>query len=302
MITTINAEFESWMDARNHWIETQGRTATYFDLPCVPFHLLDTPAAYHANNQFDHLFPPLQILGSFDRIQENGDPLFKIADTKILLISLEPLKRLENNDFFNQYSFFFEDVPPGFDENSVGYGNHSVNQENYLNYQINYFHEFPMIFGFNSPHALGSNKYWRYIDCLANGFLGNNHLTSANWDSLANAIVDMPIIPLSSSNHRRFHFNDQIIQLINQKLAVLRPEKILVLGNGIHQNVEDLFQLTADHFVNPIQNGQHEVRVSQKELIQGINTRIYFRRFFSQGGGSYQDAYDLGLAISNVLV
>lgn len=300
MIATINAEFEFWINARNQWIESQGFAATYLNLPCIPFHLLDTPADYHTTNLFDHLFPPLQILGSFDRIHATGDIQFEITNTKILLISLEPLKRLA--DFFIQYSFFFEGVPLGFGRNSVGYGIHLVNQNNYLNYQINYFHEFPQIFGWESPYDNGGNRYWRYIDHLANGYLGNQQLSSPDWGSLANAIVDMPIIPLSSTNHHNFQLNNIITDLVNQKLAVLRPEKILVLGNGIENIVSNLFQINGDHFEAHFQNGNHVVRVAQKELINGINTKIYFRRFFSQGGGSYQDAYDLGLAIHNDLV
>jgi len=299
MRAIINTEFENWMDARNHWMETQGLTATYLNLNCVPFHLLDTPAAYHACNLFDQLFPPLQILGSFNRIRENGDIQFEITNTKILLISLEPLKRLE--DFFIQYRFFFNDVPQGFDRDSATYGDHQVNHENYLNYQMNYFHVFPGILEVPSPHARGSNRYWRYIDCLANGFLGNGHLRSNNWDSLTNAIVDMPLIPLSSPTHPRFDLNGQIADLVNQKLAVLRPENILVLGQNIHHIVEGLFHLTAGDFITPIQNGQHQVRVARKELLHGINTKIYFRRFFTRGG-SYQEAHDLGVAICNDLV
>lgn len=296
MRAIIEAEFENWVDAKNHWIETQGLNATYLNLNCVPFHLLDIPAAYHTDNRFDHLFPPLQILGSFQGIRENGEFHFEMANTKILLISLEPLKRLA--DFFSQYIFFFENVPHGFNLNSVDYGAHQINQENYFNYQINYFHEFPGILGLPSPHAHGGNRYWRYIDCLANGFLGNDHLIGDNWDSLANAIVDMPIIPLSSSKHNDFQLNE-IEGLVNQKLAVLRPQKILVLGDAIRHEVMDLFELENNQLEDFIQNGQHQVRVAQTELIPGINTRIYFRRFFSNAGGSYQDAYNLGVAISN---
>ncbi len=52
------------------------------------------------------------------------------------------------------------------------------------------------------------------------------------------------------------------------------------------------------HFVNAIHNGNYEISVYRREYAWGEYS-LYFRRFFSNGGGSYLDAFNAGNIISN---
>jgi hypothetical protein len=176
-------------------------------------------------------------------------------------------------------------------------GLHPLNLENYYNYQLNYFNIFPQIVGVESPHSIGSNRYWRYIDCLANGYLGNNNLRSQDWNSLINSVIDIPIIPLWARQHPGFQINNSIRNLFIKKINILKPKKILVLGISKMNLIMELMELTPENHVNTIQNGNHTISVFQKQYDWG-ECRVFFRRFFSNGGGSYDDAFQAGQIIS----
>ena len=281
MRNLIENELENWQNLKVGWIQSEGRSDTYLNLNVIPFNnLLD--GTYNTSNGYDLLLPPLQVLGNLDEVSSN----------KLMIISLEPLKTSRDLNIQNEY---FYDI--GNENYLEIFGLHPLNLENYYNYQLNYFNIFPQIVGVESPHSRGSNIYWRYIDCLANGYLGNNNLRSQDWNSLINSVIDIPIIPLWAKQHPGFQINNSIRNLFIKKINILKPKKILVLGISKMNLIMELMELTPENHVNTIQNGNHTISVFQKQYDWG-ECRVFFRRFFSNGGGSYDDAFQAGQIIS----
>lgn len=282
MINVIENELENWHNQKVAWIQSEGRSDTYLNLNVIPYeNLID--GNYNNLNGYDLLLPPLQVLGNIDEFSAN----------KLIIISLEPLKTSRDLNIQNEYFFGISN------ENYLEiFGLHPLILENYYSYQFNYFNIFPQIIGASSPHSRGSNKYWRYIDCLANGYLGNNNLRSNDWSSLINSVIDIPIIPLWAKNHPGFQINNSIRNLFIKKINILKPKKILVLGKSKMNLIMELMELNHDeHHVNTIQNGNYSIFIFQKQYDWG-ECKVFFRRFFSNGGGSYNDAFQAGQIIS----
>jgi hypothetical protein len=287
MNNLINTEIEQWLRIKNSWLENHGINDTYLNLNVIPFQYLNNPEQYHASNNYDLLLPPLQILGN---LEEN-------SNNKTLVISLEPLKT--DLDFLNQYNYFFG-LPIHYNvlNDFSNYGRHQLQIENYTSYQLNYFSVFSNMLGLASPHSPNSNKYWRYLDYFSNGFLGNQNLGSHNLETIGNAIIDMPIIPLWARRHPNFVNNININNLFLAKLNSIQPSKILVLGKSKIGLVRNYLGIGDDNFQLLAMNGNHPVYVSNLDMNWG-RLKIFYRRFFSNGGGSYNDAYDLGELIRN---
>lgn len=281
----INQQLNLWNDIRNQWYQNFGNAETYLNLPVIPFQGLQN-GSYHNSHLYDILLPPLQILGNTNENIEN----------KILIISLEPLKT--DRDLNRQYNYFFE-TPFGYQIDFETYGLHPLNEENYHAYQNNYFDVFPEIIDNPSPHSQGSNIYWRYIDCFANGYQRNIDLKSNDWLTLRNTIVDMPISPLWARRHPGFSVNNaHLIDLFIEKIQILRPRKILVLGSSKKETVMNLLELTENlNFLETFVNGNFEASVYSKDFEWG-ECKVIFRRFFSNGGGTYVDAFNLGSYVS----
>jgi hypothetical protein len=281
MIELIDNELSNWKMAKDNWLASGGNSMTYLELPVISFRLLNDINTYHKNARYDHLLPPLQVLGNLDK-EGNSE--------KLLIISLEPLKNM--SDFNLQYAYFFNLT-------NSSYGNNLLNYNNYLKYQIEYFRTFPNIINLPSPHARGSNKYWRYIDCLSNGYQNNPIMLSQNWDTLGNTIIDLPISPLWARSHPNFYPNQILTKLFIQKIKILKPKKILVLGKAKFDFIINLFNINVNNnFSLFSMNGNNPVYESNLNLNE-YQFKIYFRRFFSNGGGSYEDAYNLGNMICN---
>ncbi len=287
MINLINSEIDEWLRLKNSWLENHGNNITYLNLNVIPFQYLNNPEQYHSSNNYDLLLPPLQILGN----------LVDNACNKTLIISLEPLKT--DLDFNIQYNYFF-DQPNHYNvlNNFLNFGSHQLQIERYISYQMNYFNTFPNMIGLASPHVANSNRYWRYLDYFSNGILGNQNLGSENWETIGDAIIDMPIIPLWARKHPGFVDNLTIMNLFLTKLNLLQPRKILVLGKAKVHLVRNYLGIGDDNFQLLTMNGNHPVYVSNLNMNWGV-LQIYYRRFFSNGGGSYNDAYDLGTIIRN---
>ena len=285
MRNLIKQQIKAWSEIKSNWILNQGNGNTYLNLNVIPYNQLQN-GNYQLSTNYDMLLPPLQVLGNIDDNKMN----------KLLIVSLEPLKT--NIDLNKQYNYFFQ-TPDNYYIND-DYGSHELRQEKYINYQTHYFDVFPRMLGIDSPYSQGSNKYWRYIDHIANGYSGNDHQRSNNWETLKDCIIDVPISPLWARSHPRFKINNDLLRdLFIQRINILKPKKILVLGKSKIKSVLNYMELDENlHYVNVIQNGNHEISIYRRNYEWG-ECSLYFRRFFSNGGGSYLDAFNAGNIISN---
>jgi hypothetical protein len=201
-----------------------------------------------------------------------------------------------DRDLNKQYNYFFQ-TAENYIINDL-YGSHQLRLQEYINYQINYFDVFPAILEINSPYAVGGNRYWRYIDHLANGYSRNINFRSANWATLRDCIIDIPIVPLWARSHPNLNLNYNLLRdLFVQRINSLKPRKILVLGKSKFELIQNFMEL--DHnlnYVNTMQNGNYEISVYKRDYEWG-ECSIYFRRFFSNGGGTYSDAFEAGQII-----
>ena len=285
MINLINEQLTAWSEIKSNWLLNHGIGNTYLNLQVVPFNQLQN-GRYQISTKYDMLLPPLQVLGN---IEDNNI-------NKLLIISLEPLKT--DRDLNQQYNYFFQ-TPENYLINEE-YGTHQLRQEEYINYQTQYFDIFPTMLEIDSPYAQGSNIYWRYIDHIANGYSGNNHQKSDNWYKLKDYIIDLPIVPLWARSHPGFQNNNHLLRdLFIQKINILKPKKIMVLGNSKFEIVMNYMGLEHNlHYVNSIQNGNYEISIYRRDYEWG-ECSLYFRRFFSNGGGTYLDAFNAGNIVSN---
>jgi hypothetical protein len=284
MRNLINEQLSVWSEIKSNWIRNQGNGDTYLNLKVTPYEQLQN-GNYQMSENYDLLLPPMQILGNLDDHNLN----------KLLIISLEPLKT--DLDLNQQYNYFFQ-TPENYVINEE-YGSHQLKQEQYINYQTQYFDVFPSILGIDSPYAQGANRYWRYIDHVAHGYAGNEQINN-NWAALRDNIIDMPMAPLWARSHPGFNLNNPTLKdLFIQKIKILKPKKIFVHGKSKFQLVMNYMELEQNlHFVNSIQNGNHPIFIYRKNYDWG-ECSFYFRRFFSNGGGTYLDAFNAGNIISN---
>jgi hypothetical protein len=284
MRNLINEQLTAWSEIKSNWMHNQGNVNTYLNLNVIPYDQLQN-GNYQLSMNYDMLLPPLQVLGNIDDNNLN----------KLLIVSLEPLKT--DRDLNQQYNYFFQ-TPENYIINEE-YGSHQLRQEQYINYQTRYFDVFPKMLGIDSPYVPGSNIYWRYIDHIANGYSGNNHHRSINWGTLRDYILDIPIAPLWARSHPGFQINNHLLRdLFIQKINILKPKKILVLGKSKFELVMNYMGLEPLHFEDTIQNGNYEITIYRRDYEWG-ECSLYFRRFFSNGGGSYLDAFNAGNIIAN---
>jgi hypothetical protein len=277
----------------------------FLGLPYVNLDLLNNPIIYHTSNDYDAYFPPLFTLGNY----KNGNK------RKVVLLSLEPLKKIKtidddhldvNYDFFLQI-YFLKNLNRNNVLNRNDYLKLNINLNNYLNYQLNYFETFPNLF-LNQGNPLYrdayDHSYWRYIAHLAKGFLGDDGfyndlpIRTNGWSSLSDGLIELPIFPMSSPRHPRVLFNKELSELLWQRLNILAPSTIVMLGKSHEREVFDLFNID-DHASQIIHFGNRIIKINEVNF-NGLQFRLISGDALASWGswnndnGKYGYAYYIG--------
>jgi len=299
MIQLIIDEYNKWVENPNEYLNSSLYT-----------------------NGYDPNFPPLQIMGNLlseEEIKETMNPNSKIdkksLDTKnsnkILIIGLEPLiSNPDNPDgtYQQQYKRLYK-----IDDNSnieiqeqinnggikgISELRTDIDLESYLNWNLNYFNFFQSIL---------KTKYrghWKYLSHFCLGLDNSNFQpnTNTNWNLIGEKIIELDIIPMHGIN--RHQINDHIIELFKEKIHLIKPKNILILGGKkVRESIlRPLFNLT-DEEINgeAIYESENEnSKINKIKLCSdSLNAGIFMRNSFAArgSGNGFEDANKLGKKI-----